>query len=145
MKRGFLVFGVLFCSTLTLTGCGGSNKETKLVCTQTMSGVDIEIDAVFKNDEVSTVDFSYEMDLSKYSDTQIEAIGKQDFCKIVKGAIGSYKDAFGNCNHEVKDKKLSLTASLDPDKLESAGLSKKSTPEQGKKSFESQGYECTSK
>jgi len=144
MKRRFLVFGVLFCSVLALTGCG-SKKETKLVCTQTTSGVDIEIDAVFKNDEITTVDFSYGMDLSKYSDTQIEAIGKQDFCKIVKSAIGAYKDAFGNCKHEIKDKKLSLTASLDPDQLASTGLSKKSTPEQGKKSFESQGYKCEAK
>ena len=121
-------------------------KQKKLVCTQTQSGVDIELTVAFKGNEVSTIDFGYGMDLSKYSDTQIEAIGKQDFCSTIKSIMGSYKDAFGNCKFEItKSKQLSLTASLDPDELGSSGVSKKSTPEQAKKSFESQGYKCSTK
>ena len=143
MRSKVLVFGVLFCSALALTGCG-NKKDTKLVCTQKSMGVDIKINAFFKNDEVNTIDFSYNMDLSSYNDAQIELISKQDFCSSVKTAMGAYKDAFGKCDFEVtKDKQLVVTASLDPNELESMGLSKKSTPEDGKKSFEKQGYTCS--
>ena len=133
---------VLFAGVLlvTVTGCG--KKETKLVCNQESSGVDVIFNVEFTNNVIEDMDFSYNMDLSSYNDTQIKAIEKQDFCTIVKSYLSSYKNAFEDCKQSVKEKQLKVSADLDVDKLTANAIDKKSTPEEAKKALEKEGYTC---
>ena len=142
MKKSKIILSLAFC-TLLLTGCG--NKESKLVCTQTSSGVDVGFNVGFKGNTIDTMDLSYDMDLSKYSDTQVTAIGKQDFCTRIKSSMTQIKDAFSDCNQEITDKKLHVSAKLDIDKVSKNFLDKKTTPKAAKKSLEDVGYTCTIK
>lgn len=138
--RKVLLVGLFLGLSLALTGCNEKNKT--LTCTMSQSGVDVEMVVDFKGDTVNDIKFSYDMNLSSYSDTQIEAIGEQDFCSRVKLAMSTLKDAFGNCKQEIKSKHLRVSASLDPDKLKDAGFSKDSSPKEAKESLEKQGYTC---
>lgn len=143
MKRSKILVCALACMAFLLTGC--SQKESKLVCTQTTSGVDIEFNVGFKGKMLESMDFNYNMDLSKYSDTQIKAIEKQDFCSVVKGYMSTYKDAFANCNQEVTDKKLKVSSEFDVNKLTKNVLDRMGSAEATKKDLEGQGYTCTLK
>ena len=140
MKKGILLSLLLVVAVL-LTGC--AKKQSKLVCTQTTSGVDIVFNVSFKGNVVDSMDFSYNMDLSKYSDAQIEAIGKQDFCTRVKNQMASFKDAFTSCNQEITNKQLKVNSVLDVDKAAKSYFGKVSSPESAKKQLESVGYTCT--
>ena len=144
MKKGkFLLFGSLVAVSLLATGCG-NDKESKLVCTQNQSGVDIEFNIGFKGNVVTDMDFNYDMDLSSYNDTQIEAIGKQDFCTSVKESMSEYKDAFTDCDQMIDESKhLKVNAVLDVDKVAKNALEKMGTPEATKEELEGQGYTCT--
>lgn len=126
---------------LLLSGC--NSQKAKLVCKQAVSGVDITLNVGFKGKVVDTMDLLYEMDLSKYSDIQIEAVGKQDFCNIVKGAMSQYKEAFTDCNQNISNKKLSVSADFDVDKIAKNTLDKMGTPEDTKNELEKQKYTCT--
>ena len=83
------------------------------------------------------------MDLSKYSDAQIEAIGKQDFCSRVKSSMSTFKDAFSNCNQEISSKHLNVKAELDVNKVAKDYVSKIAKPESAKAELEKVGYTCT--
>ena len=144
MKRSKLVLLVVALVTaVVLTGCG--NQEKMLVCTQKASGVDIEFNVGFKGKVIKSMDFNYDMDLSKYSDTQISAIEKQDFCNIVKRSMSQYKDAFTSCNQKVASKHLKVDATLDVNKVAKSVSDKLTTPEKTKEELEKQGYKCTIK
>ena len=78
-----LGIGIAFLLVVTV----GCSKDSKLVCTQKTSGVDIVFNIGFKGNTIEDMDFSYDMDLSNYSDLQISAIEKQDFCSSVKSTI----------------------------------------------------------
>lgn len=142
-KKLFLVAAVAAVSSLILSGCG--SKEKKLVCTQTASGVDIEFNVGFKGKVISSMDFNYDMDLSKYSDTQIKAIEKQDFCSAVKNSMSQYKSAFTGCKQKIASKHLKVDATLDVGKVAKSVSEKLTTPEKTKKELENQGYKCTIK
>ena len=132
-----LLAGIL---VLLITGC--SAKESKLTCTQTTSGVDVIFTIDFKGNVIENMDINYNMDLSKYSDAQITAVGKQDFCKSVKNAFGDYKEAFNNCKQNIADKKLEVSADLEIDKVSDSILDKLESPESAKEELEDEGYTC---
>lgn len=142
-KRSIVLVATVFALVLFVTGCG--SKEATLVCTQTTSGVDITFNVGFKGNTITTMDFDYDMDLSKYSDTQIDAIGKQDFCTSVKNSMGSYKDAFTDCKQDITDKHLKVSSVLDVDKIAKNVLDKMTSPENAKKELETEGFTCTIK
>lgn len=139
MKRGLILFGALFAMVL-LTGC--SSKETRLICTQTVQGVDVKMIADFASDELTYLGLEYNMDLSAYNDTQIDYLNKQDMCSTVKASMSSYSNAFTNCKQNVANKNLKITADFDLDKL-TTGLSRKTSVEEAKAELEKQSYSCT--
>ena len=142
MKKG-LLFVATFALVLLLAGCG-SSKSTKLVCTTSSSGVDITFNIGFEGNKVTSMDFSYDMDLSSYNDTQIAAVKGQDFCEIVKSSMSSYANAFTSCKQDVVSKHLKVDSVLDPAKV-SDGALVNSSVEDAKKGLESQGYTCVEK
>ena len=73
-----LVIGAVLC----LAGCG--NKPATLTCSQKVSTVDVELVSNFTGNKINSMSMKYEMDLSKYSDSLITSIGKQDFCSTVQ-------------------------------------------------------------
>ena len=142
-KNRILLTLVLVLSVVLLSGC--TKKDAKLTCTQTSSGVDIEFNVGFKGNTIQTMDFNYDMDLSNYSDTQITAIGKQDFCTTVKNYMSSFKDAFTNCDQDIVDKHLKVNSVLDVNKIVKSYLQKISSPAAAKKELEAEGYKCVIK
>ena len=144
MKK-ILLSGVILCGTvLLLTGCAFGGSKT-LSCDQTTSGVDINITSKFQGNKIKEMDLKYGMDLSSYSDAQIKAIEGQDFCKLVKGALTGMDKAFGNCKQSIKNKQLSVTASLEVSKLEGFDISEKSSFADVKKALESTNFKCSEK
>ena len=142
MKKG-LLFVATFALVLLLAGCG-SSKSTKLVCTTSSIGVDITFTIGFEGNKVTSMAFSYDMDLSSYNDTQIAAVKGQDFCEIVKSSMSSYANAFTSCKQDVVNKHLKVDSVLDPAKV-SDGALVNSSVEDAKKGLESQGYTCVEK
>lgn len=140
MKKSGIILGA---AAIILLSAGCVEKESKLVCTQSASGVDITFNVDFKGNTVESMDFKYDMDLSKYSDAQIEAVGKRDFCDVVKGSMSAYKDAFNSCDQKIEDKHLVVSSGLDVDKISSSERDKMGSPEATKKALEEQGYKCT--
>ena len=142
MKRSKLSMVVVAGSFILLaTGCAG--KNTKLVCTQSQSGVDMTFDVNFKGNVVDTMDIKYEMDLSKYTDKQVEAVGKQDFCTKVKSVMGQYKDGFEDCKQSIENKKLTVSSNINVDKIASSTRDKIGSPDATKKEIEQSGFKCT--
>ena len=143
MRNKIIGFVGVCAFLLIITGC--STKEAKLVCKQTASGVDITFNVGFKGNTINTMDFDYDMDLSSYSDEQINVLKEQDFCTSVKSAMSSYKDAFTDCKQDISDKHLKVSSVLDVDKIAKNILDKMTTPEKTKKELEKEGYTCTVK
>lgn len=142
MKKNKVIGFVGVCAFLLIvTGC--STKESKLVCKQTNSGVDITFNVGFKGNTINAMDFDYDMDLSSYNDEQINLLKEQDFCTSVKSAMSSYKDAFTDCKQDITDKHLKVSSVLDVDKVAKTILDKMTTPEKTKKELEKEGYKCT--
>ena len=140
MKKGILLSLLLGVVVLS-TGC--AKKDVKLVCTQTASGVDVTFNVDFSGKVITNMDFAYDMDLSNYSDAQVEAIGKQDFCSRVKSSMSTFKDAFTDCKQEISSKHLNVKAELDVDKVAKSYLNKITKPESAKAELEKVGYTCT--
>ncbi len=140
MKKGILL-SLLLAVVVISTGC--AKKDVKLVCTQTASGVDVTFNVDFSGKVITNMDFAYDMDLSNYSDVQVEAIGKQDFCSRVKSSMSTFKDAFTDCKQEISSKHLNVKAELDVDKVAKSYLNKITKPESAKAELEKVGYTCT--
>ena len=142
MKKLLLV-GVL-CITLLLTGCGNSNSDTKrLSCSQKVQTVDVNMYADFAGDILTYLGLKYEMDLSAYTDAQVELVGKQDMCSTVKASMSSYTNAFTNCKQKIDNKVLIITADFDLDKLVTGDIKKEAKIEDVKAGLEKQNYKCT--
>ena len=141
MKKGILL-SLLLVAVILVSGC--TKKSSKLVCTQTASGVDITFNVDFDGKTVKNMDFSYDMDLSSYSDTQISAVGKQDFCTRVKSLMSSFSEAFKDCKQDISNKHLKVSAALDVNKISDSALNV-SSPDAAKKELEKIGYSCTIK
>ena len=142
MKKSIALLGIATFAVLLATGCGG---KTKLVCTQKQSGVDIEFNVGFNGNKVESLDFNYDMDLSKYSDSQIKLIEKRDFCSLVKLSMSGYKDAFTGCKQNVVKKHLKVVSKLDIDKIAKSEKDKLTSADEAKKALEKQGYKCVKK
>lgn len=142
MKK-ILLFSLLFIA-LFITGCGsdvGAGK--KLVCNQKVQTVDVDMIADFNGDELTYLGLKYEMDLSDYTDYQIELIGSQDMCSTVKTSMAAYTNSFTNCKQKVENKILIITADFDLDKLISGDIKKEAKIEDVKTALEKQNYKCT--
>lgn len=132
--------------TLLLTACGKDNKITnRLVCTQNAAGVDVELTTNFQGNKIYDMDLKYTMDLSEYSDVQINAIKEQDFCTIVKNAMAGFKEAFTNCKQSLNNKELLITSKLDVTKVSDGTVKQEGSIEEAKEGLESQGYKCVIK
>ena len=130
-------FGVFLC----LTGCG--NKPSTLICSTTQKGVDATLTSNFIGKEIKSMGLTYSMDLSNYSDTQITAIGKQDFCKSVSNAMKIYGFTLVDCSQKVENKQLLVSSGIDLTKIDDS--LKKGSVDATKKQLESQGFTCTIK
>lgn len=161
MKK-ILLFSTLFVALL-LTGCGNDSGNTnglngivttptptvapstskRLLCEQKVQTVDVDMIADFEKDELTYLGLKYEMDLSGYTDVQINAIRAQDMCGTVKASMQGYTNAFTNCKQSVVNKTLLITADFDLDKLIESNLSRKTSIELAKAELEKQNYSCT--
>jgi len=130
-----LVLGAVLC----LAGCG--NKPATLTCTQKVSTVDVELVSNFVGNKINAMSMKYEMDLSKYSDTMITSIGKQDFCSTVKRAMSQF--TLVDCKQSIENKIMVVTSGIDVSKISSKDLT--GSPAATKKALEQQGYTCTLK
>ena len=161
MKK-ILLFSTLVVALL-ITGCGKDNKEAeglnelvttptptvapannkRLLCEQKVQTVDVDMIADFEEDELTYLGLKYEMDLSQYTDAQINAIKAQDMCATVKASMATYTDSFTNCKQSIENKMLLITADFDLDKLVGTDLSRKTSIELAKAELEKQNYSCT--
>ena len=137
MKK-ICLFTTLVAILLLVTGCGSKNE---LVCSQSVSGVKVDMILNFKDDKVDAMGLKYTMDLSNYSDAQISAISAQNLCSTVQAAMGTYSSAFTNCKQKMENKDLIITADFDLAKIP-GGTEVNSTRDEIVKSLESQGYKC---
>ena len=126
---------------LLVTGCGGSTK--RLLCSQKVQTVDVNMIADFKGDELTYLGLKYEMDLTSYTDAQVELVGKQDMCSTVKASMSSYTNAFTNCKQKIDNKILVITADFDLDKLIAGDIKREAKIEDVKAGLERQNYKCT--
>lgn len=126
---------------LLVTGCGGSTK--RLLCSQKVQTIDVNMIADFKGDELTYLGLKYEMDLTSYTDAQVELVGKQDMCSTVKASMSSYTNAFTNCKQKIDNKILVITADFDLDKLIAGDIKREAKIEDVKAGLEKQNYKCT--
>ena len=158
MKK-VLLFSAI-CIAMLLTGCSkdGNNNplddnglfngitgknEKRLVCNQKVQTVDVDMYADFSGDELTYLGLKYEMDLSSYTDAQIDLIKKQDMCSTVKQSMSNYTNAFTNCKQGIENKILVITADFDLDKLVTGDIKKEAKIEDVKAGLEKQNYSCT--
>lgn len=139
MKKGILLFGIAGASLLLLTGC--ENKST-LKCNMSQSGVDVNFNVGFKGNKIDNMSLQYLMDVSSLSDSEVSALKGQDLCSGLKEDIDEFKEAFTDCKQNLEDKKLSIDATFDVNKIAGDQLSKMQTPEDAKKDLENSGYTC---
>lgn len=141
MKKYLFVIG-LSC-LLVLTGCG-KKDEKRLICSQKVLTVNVDMIADFKGDNLEALGLKYTMDLSEYNDAQIKAVSAQDMCASVKASMSAsgLGEAFTNCKQGVNNKILEITADFDLDKMVGDDLSKETNVEEATKELEKQGYTC---
>ena len=151
--RKVLLFSLLFVALLT--GCSNNEAEgnplnggikgnvQRLVCSQKVQTVDVNMIGDFKGDELTYLGLKYTMDLSAYNDAQINAIKAQDMCGTVKASMSTYSSSFTNCKQSVENKNLIITADFDLEKLMTGEIKKEAKLADVKKSLEQQNYSCT--
>jgi len=132
------LFSLLFICLL-LVGCSSTKR---VVCNQKVSVIDVDMIMDFKDDVISYMGLKYTMDLSSYSDEQINLIKEQNICDTVKQSMSAYADAFTNCKQNIDNKKLLVTADFDIDKIPGSAEGKKESMDQAIKELEAQGYTC---
>lgn len=143
MKKSIALLGIATFAVVLTTGCGG---KTKLVCNQTKSGIDVGYNLEFNGNKVEAADFYYDMDLSKYSDTQVKYMKKQNICKTVKSLMNIIgKDVVSDCTQKDEDKRIKVSAKLDIDKMLKSESVKFTSIDETEKALEKQGYKCEKK
>ncbi len=140
MKK-LCLFSALLFVLLFVTGCG--NNTTKVVCSQKVSIVDVDMLMDFENDSLSAMGLKYTMDLGSYTDEQVKQVEAQNLCSTVQTAMAAYSNAFTNCKQSTVDKKLVITADFILEKLPGYQSGKSESMEQAIKELEQQGYKCT--
>lgn len=139
MKKLIMFVGVLLV-VLFCSGCGGTKV---LDCKQNASGVDVDFKVTFNGKKLEKMEFGYDMDLSSYNQTQIDAISKVDYCSVVKKSMPQYANAIANCKQDVASQKLLVSAEFDISKFSKTQLNTLESPEKAKSDLESTGYKCT--
>ena len=137
MKKTLLTIALVLGVVLCLTGCG--SKPSTLTCSMKVSSVDVELISHFAGKKIDNMSMTYVMDLSKYSDTMINAFEKQDFCATVKRSMSQYD--LVDCKQSIEEKKMVVTSGIDISKMSSKDLT--GSPEATKTALEKQGYTCT--
>ena len=140
MKKKILSLVLVLGTVFALTGCG--NKPSTLVCSQKVSNINVEINANFAGNKVKSMGLKYDMDYSKYSDTYVETVSKQDFCKTVTSAMSS-QFTLVDCKQTTNGKNIVIKSGIDISKLSSSSLT--GSPSATKTELEKQGYSCTLK
>ena len=138
MKKTMTLFGIAFFAIILTTGCG----KTKLVCKQKAGQVEVTFNVGFNGNKVVSVDFGYDMDISKYSDSMIKLIEKQNFCSKVKASMSQYKSAFNDCKQSTKNKHIIIKSAFNVKKLTKNQFA---SVDETKKELEKEGYKCTKK
>ena len=141
MKKVLMILTICL-GVLVVTGCG---KTQKLNCSREEDTMKIEMNFTFKSDKVTGLVLNYKLDLSEYNDIQLEAVGKQDFCSVLKSSLAEYGEAFNNCSQKIESKNLYVTTDLDIDELSDGVRASMSSLEAAKSSMESANYTCTVK
>ncbi len=143
MKKYIFSF-VIICVCLLTVGCL-SNKATKVTCSTTTSGIEVSMNFTYLEgkkmyDEKGSLLAT--MDLSKYNETQINALKKQDFCAAFLKGLGRLEAAFANCEQQVTSEQLKLTADVNMKTAEDKGLFKQKIDKEDIEKYFS-GYNCT--
>ena len=139
-----LLASLMVAMGLMLTGCGNSSTKT-LDCTTSSGGVDAQLKLGYEGKKVNDFKVNYSMDLSQYSDAQVDALKGQDFCSVVASAFGEYGMGFSGCKQDISNKKLTVNTNIDLNKLESSVVNGLSNINDAKTGFELSGYTCTIK
>ena len=139
MKKLYF-FSALLIVTLLVTGCGSSKR---IVCSQKVSIVDVDMIIDYENDKLSAMGLKYTMDLSDYNDEQINQVTSQNLCSSVQAAMSTYSDAFTNCKQNMEGKTLVITADFILEKLPGYQKGVDEKMEDAIKGLEAQGYKCT--
>ena len=64
------------------------------------------LNCYYKGVRITKMDLTYDMDLSKYTEQQINVLKEKDFCSVVKTSMSQYADAFENCSQDISNKHL---------------------------------------
>ena len=139
MKKNILMFLII---VLVTSGCGNTKN---LICTKKVNKSSVEYNIKYKDNNIKTMKFYYNMDLTSYSNKQISMVQKQDFCSKLKDNMKTFKDAFNNCKQEIVDEHLKVTTNIDISKISKTTLDKISTSDKTKSLMEKQNYKCTIK
>lgn len=142
MKKVLMVL-TIFMGALLMTGCFG--KTQKLNCSREEDNMKIDMNFTFKGDKATGLVLNYKLDLSAYSDIQIEAIEEQDFCSVLKSSLSEYGNAFNNCKQKVENRSLYVTTDIEIDELSEGVRNSMTSIEAAKSSMESASYTCTTK
>lgn len=136
MKKGIISLALVIVAILCLTGCG--NRPATLTCSQKVSTVDVELKANFTGNKINAMAMKYDMNLSAYSDTLINTIAKQDYCKTVQNAMSQF--TLVGCKQSVENKHMIVSSGIDISKISSKDLT--GSPAATKTALEKQGYTC---
>lgn len=139
MKRTLSLIGLCGISLLLLTGCGG---KSTLKCNKNESETDVSITASFNDNKIESMNLEYLLNLSNYSDAEINTFNNQDLCSGVKAGMEDFKDTFSDCKQNIENKNIKITANFDINKIKDDKLNMIQTPDNAKKELEKSGYKC---
>ena len=137
MKK-IVLFSALFVA-LILTGCSSGKK---LVCSQKVSYIEIEVDAEFKENLLNKMWLEEKVDLSSFTSEQRDELANSDVCSEVKKSIPQYGEAFANCKHNLTSNELIVSADIDIDKIYAQTGKTETTYDELKSNYEAQGFTC---
>ena len=138
MKKGIFLLCVAILCLLFTTGC---DNKTIVKCETKVNDATKNYNISFIGNKINSIDL--EIDLSGYSNEQIDAIKDQDLCSDLKSEVEEIKDALSDCKQTIEEKKLSINATFDVNKIPGNQLNKMYSPENAKKDLENSGYKCT--
>ena len=116
------------------------SSDDYVVCTQSSSGVDIEMTTKLTDNHISAMSVSWEMSLATYNEAQIESVSKQDFCLTVKQSMAQY--SFASCKQSIIGKTLVINAEIDVDAITDQSFKGSATPLEIENALEKVGYTC---
>lgn len=138
MKKKIFAAVTLAALPLLVTGCGGK----KLVCTQKEDNMEVKYSISFKKDKVDTIKFTTVFDLGAMGVSE-DQLKDTDLCETFVKSDDDMKDAVKSCKSDIKDKKATVTATLDAKKMDSeSGMDSNQSLEDAKKYFEGIGMTC---